>query len=101
MILRTYLSRKKRKKTEAHLCVQRLFEFASEGNRMAEINIREIVEHLGPDLRKALATALEEVGGEALNDIVLDEHDLFRAFKRAIGRKCRTWETVPDRFIKM
>jgi len=69
---------------------------------MAEIKVEEIVDHLSLDLRKALAAALEEVlGREVLNDTYIDEHDLFRAFKRAIGRKCRTWETVPDRFIRM
>lgn len=67
---------------------------------MAEINIEEIIDHLSPDLRKALAAALEEVvGGEA--EIYIDESDLFRAFKRAVSRKCRKWETVPDRFVRM
>jgi hypothetical protein len=95
------LIKKRRKKTEAYLSVQELFKFVNGGNHMAEINIGEIVDHLSPDLRKALAIALEEVGGEVLNDIYIDEHDLFRAFKRAISRKCRTWERVPDRFIRM
>jgi hypothetical protein len=63
---------------------------------MAQINIEEIIDHLSSEMRKALTAAVEEV----LNDLDIDEYDLFRAFKRAVHRKCRTWETVPDRFIK-
>jgi len=28
-------------------------------------------------------------------DADFDEYELFRAFKRAVSRKCNTWERVP------
>lgn len=29
-----------------------------------------------------------------------DEHELFRAFKRAVSRRCNVWEIVPDIYVK-
>jgi hypothetical protein len=26
---------------------------------------------------------------------------LFRAFRRAVGRKCNTWEQVPDHYVRV
>lgn len=63
---------------------------------MARVKIGEIVEHLDHDLRNALAAAVNEV----LPSAQVDAYTLFRAFKRAVGRKCNTWEQVPDHFVE-
>jgi hypothetical protein len=64
---------------------------------MARIKIEGIVEHLDFDLRRALADAVKEV---LPNGIHVDKYSLFRAFRRAVGRKCNTWERVPDRYVE-
>lgn len=56
----------------------------------------ELVDHLSSEMRRALKDATQEV----FPNVVVDEHELFRAFKRAVGRKCSTWEQVPDRYVK-
>jgi len=62
---------------------------------MARVKMEDIVDHLSSEMRKALGDA---VRATQKGDRV-DEHALFRAFKRAVGRKCSTWERVPDRFV--
>ncbi len=62
---------------------------------MARVKIEEMVEHLSSEFRKALAEAVRK----ELPDASFDEYSLFRSFKRAIGRKCTTWERVPDRHV--
>jgi hypothetical protein len=47
-------------------------------------------------MRKALANAVHEI----LPDAEFDERELFRTFKWAVGRKCRTWEQVLDRHVE-
>jgi hypothetical protein len=64
---------------------------------MARVQIEEIVDHLCGDVRRALGAAMEEI----LPDTNCDQYALFRAFKRAVGRKCNQWEQVPDRLVKM
>jgi hypothetical protein len=61
----------------------------------ARVRIEEIVDHLDSGMRKALADAVREV----LPEVEFDLYALFRAFKRAVGRKCSTWENVPDRYV--
>jgi hypothetical protein len=63
---------------------------------MARIEIEEMLEDLSSDLRKALGAAVHEV----LPDSEANSHQLFRAFKRAVRRKCNTWETVPDQHVQ-
>lgn len=63
---------------------------------MAQVQIEEIIDHLSGEIRRALEAAVEDVD----SDIEIDSHDLFRAFKRAVGRKCSTWETVPDSYVR-
>ena len=58
---------------------------------MARVKIEDIIDHLGSEMRSALAYAIEQEAPDA--DI--DAHAVFRSFKRAVGRRCRTWETVP------
>jgi hypothetical protein len=62
---------------------------------MARVQIEQIVDHLSGDIRRALGAAVDEVvpGNEC------DPNALFRAFKRAVGRKCNRWEQVPDRLV--
>ena len=63
---------------------------------MAKVNIEAIIEHLDSDMRSAIRAALLEVAPEHQ----IDAHRLFRAFQRAVGRKCSTWETVPDNYVQ-
>ena len=59
---------------------------------MARVQIEEIVDHLSTEMRKALKQAVENTipGAE------FDERELFRNFRRSVGRKCSTWESVPS-----
>jgi hypothetical protein len=63
---------------------------------MARVKIEDIVDHLSSEMRRALEDAIREVGGGAK----IDSYELYRAFKRAVYRKCNTWENVPDRFVE-
>lgn len=63
---------------------------------MARVKIEEVVDHLRSEMRRALEDAVKECVPEA--DV--DAHDLFRAFKRAVRRKCSTWERVPDQYVE-
>jgi transcriptional regulator GlxA family with amidase domain len=63
---------------------------------MTQVNVEGIVDHLSAEIRKALAQAVREVAPE----VVVEPRTLFRAFRRAVGRKCRAWEPVPDKLIK-
>jgi transcriptional regulator GlxA family with amidase domain len=63
---------------------------------MAKVKIEEIVDHLSSEMQSALRAALNEVAPAAN----VDEHTLYRAFKRAVGRKCGIWERVPDRYVE-
>lgn len=63
---------------------------------MAEVKIEEIINHLDSDIRRALEDAVRE----NFPDAHVDAWALFRSFVRAVGRKCRTWERVPDQYVK-
>lgn len=62
---------------------------------MARVKIEEIVDHLSSEIRNALKQAVENT----LPDADFDERELFRNFRRAVGRKCSTWENVPDHYV--
>jgi hypothetical protein len=62
---------------------------------MARVKIESVVEHLDSELRGALRDA---VYATILN-ARFDERALFNAFVRAVGRKCSTWERVPDHYV--
>lgn len=62
---------------------------------MARVNIEEVVDHLETELRKALKQAVEKT----MPDVEFNDRELFRNFKRAVGRKCSTWENVPDHYV--
>jgi hypothetical protein len=62
---------------------------------MAKVKIEDIIEHLRSDIRRALEDTVRSTVPEAN----FDPHQLFRDFRRAVGRKCSTWERVPDRYV--
>ncbi len=66
------------------------------GVKMARIKIEEIIDRLDSEIRSALDAAVREV----IPDVNFDKYQLFRAFKRAVGRKCNTWETIPDQYVE-
>ena len=63
---------------------------------MASVQMEEIVDHLSTEVRRALEDAIQQVAPNAR----IDSYELFRAFRRAIGRKCSTWEQVPDHYVQ-
>ncbi|MCE7517178.1 MULTISPECIES: hypothetical protein [Halomonadaceae] len=63
---------------------------------MAEVEIEEIIDHLSSEMKRALEAAVQDVKPDAN----IDRNDLFRAFRRAVRRKCNTWETVPDQYVR-
>lgn len=64
---------------------------------MARVKPEEIVEHLDSEFRRALAAAVHQI----LPSAQFNEHQLFRAFKREVGRKCSTWEHVSDSYVEL
>ena len=63
---------------------------------MARVKIEEIIDHLSSEFRKALEDTVNQVAP----NVQVDRYELFREFKRAVRRKCSTWERVPDRFVE-
>ena len=62
---------------------------------MARVKIEEIIDHLSTEMRKALADAVNRT----MPNPEFDERTLFREFKKAVARKCNTWERVPDHYV--
>lgn len=56
----------------------------------------QIIDHLQREIRSALEDAVREV----LPQAEFDGHDLFRAFSRAVGRRCGYSEHVPDSTVR-
>jgi hypothetical protein len=63
---------------------------------MARVKIEEVIDHLSSEMRRTLEETVKTVVPSAH----FDAHDLFREFRRNVGRKCNTWETVPDQYIE-
>jgi hypothetical protein len=63
---------------------------------MAKIKTEEIVTDLGFQFRKAVVQAVQET----LPGAQFDEMELFRAFKKALRRKCNPWEVVNDAYVE-
>ncbi len=63
---------------------------------MARVKIEEIVDHLSTEFRRALDEAVRK----EIPDAEFDQRQLFRQFRRAVGRKCNTWESVPDQYVE-
>jgi len=62
---------------------------------VAKIKPEEIVEDLNIEFRGALVDAVKAISPSPH----FDEYALFRAFKLAIRRRCRTWERVRDSHV--
>jgi len=62
---------------------------------MARIKIEEVIDHLSSEMKSALRTAVAQVDPSSEIDI----NALYRSFVRAVGRKCSTWEQVPDSYV--
>ncbi|MEE8253606.1 MAG: hypothetical protein V3R17_06700 [Hyphomicrobium sp.] len=63
---------------------------------MASVNIEQIIDHLDSDIRHALEDTVRSV----IPDAQFDQYELFREFRRAVGRRCMTWENVPDGYVR-
>jgi hypothetical protein len=63
---------------------------------MAKVKIEEIIDHLDTDIRKGLSDAVSRT----IPDAEFNDRELFRHFIRAVGRKCSTWESVPDQYVE-
>jgi hypothetical protein len=64
---------------------------------MAQVKIEDVLDHLSFEMKRSLTSALKSVDP----DTKIDGAKLFRAFTRAVGRKCGTWENVPDSYVRM
>jgi hypothetical protein len=63
---------------------------------MAKVRIEEIIEDLDSEMKRALEDAVKEILPEA----EFDRNTLYRAFLRAVRRKCSNWETVKDQNVE-
>jgi hypothetical protein len=77
-------------------CRQQRTEPGGEERIMARVKIEDVIDHLSSEMTKALEEAVENT----LPDVEFDSRELFRAFLRAVSRKCNTWEAVPDRLVE-
>lgn len=64
---------------------------------MTYVKIEDVVVHLRTEIRKALSIAVNDM----LPETEFDPDQLFRSFRRAVGRKCSTWERVPDHYVRV
>jgi len=62
---------------------------------MAQIQMEPILEHLRAEMRSALSAAVRDV----IKNAAFDESALYRAFRLAVGRRCKVWERIPDKYI--
>lgn len=62
---------------------------------MARVNVEGIVDQLAYQFRRALRDALDSTD----LDSDIDEHELYRNFRRAIGRKTSRWERIHDKYV--
>lgn len=63
---------------------------------MARIKIEDVVDHLSSEIIRALEYAVKRVAPDA----EFDPHQLFSKFRHELGRKCSTWEYVPDDYVE-
>jgi hypothetical protein len=64
---------------------------------MARVKIEDVIDHLDFDIKRALEHAVRN----SVPDAQINRNKLFRDFKRAVYRKCSTWERVPDRYVRL
>ena len=64
---------------------------------MAKVKIQSIVEKLDYDMKRALEDALSRVAP----DLNIDRNEVYREFRRAVGRKFSTWVSVSDSDVEI
>ena len=64
---------------------------------MAKVKIEDVIDHLDHEMRRAL----EETLKTHFPDTKFDTRQVFRTFKRMVGRKCSLWESVPDNYVEL
>ena len=63
---------------------------------MAKLNIEQIIDHLDREIRKALdATMREHFPHQDFNS-----RAVFDTFKKQVEKKCDSWESVPNKYIR-
>lgn len=63
---------------------------------MARVKIEAIIGKLDSGMKRALEDALHRL----VPTTRVDRTQHFKAFLKAVNRKCRTWEQVPDDLIE-
>lgn len=63
---------------------------------MARVRIQSIIEHLDYDMKRALEDALSRF----MPDANIDRNELYREFRKAVGRKSSTWVDVNDQDVE-
>ena len=63
---------------------------------MAKIDMEGAVDHLRSEMRRALADSVRDT----IPDVEFDEYELYRSFRRAVRRKCNSWEKIPDKCLR-
>lgn len=64
---------------------------------MARVKIEDLIETLDHDIK----LALEDAVNRTIPDVRFDRNQLFREFCRAVGRKCSTWERIPNHLVEL
>ena len=63
---------------------------------MARIQIEEVIDHLGPEIKKALESTFKDHFPGANYDMTM----LFRSFRKNMSLRYKTWAEIPDRFVQ-
>lgn len=63
---------------------------------MAQIKIEDVIDHLSAEMKRAL----EEAVNSQIPGAQFDRNSLFKAFRKAVYKKCSVWETIPDSLVK-
>lgn len=63
---------------------------------MAKVKIEDVVDHLSHEMKKAL----EDAVNQTVPNAHFDRNALFKAFKKAVYRRCSVWENVPDMYVQ-
>jgi hypothetical protein len=63
---------------------------------MARIKLEHVVEQLDSDMKRALEDAFSKVAPE----ISVGRNELYREFRRSVGRKFSTWVNVRDSYVQ-
>jgi len=62
---------------------------------MAKVKVEGVIQHLSTHVRGAL----EEAVLSAYPFQTVNRDDIYREFRVALARRCRSWEEVPDEFV--